>query len=331
MLMKKIKNIKWNPIEDSQNKISVESNIEKIIPKYNKTLSGRYSECNQKHNNSRKKNILFFSNPTLNQKDSTNSQDKLIQTPSHFYASENKINLKRECMPYIKNSSIKIIDEPNHKTFDSCLNKYNKHICDLQRIVFGKKLTLIPNKFYNTFGKLKDMKHSRNRIYPTILYNNKQKTGEETCLKNSLKYNTMSEKRKNHHNLFTIENLYFQRRNSEIEKSQKIIINNKMKSLLHKKYSIKEIKYRQGNKIDKKYNVIDDDNEHLLEEIFKRQTLSNFNNKYNVRFKTNNKTKKENITNLFSLLKKYKYSDEDKQTAFNKYNSMKKIRNTVNI
>ena len=81
----------------------------------------------------------------------------------------------------------------------------------------------------------------------------------------------------------------------------------------------------------KKYKIINDNNHHLLEKIFKKQTLSNFNNKYTLKYKTNNIVRKENIKNLFSLLKKYKYSDEDIQTAFNKYNSMKKIKKPLNV
>ena len=97
-------------------------------------------------------------------------------------------------------------------------------------------------------------------------------------------------------------------------------------SLSKKKYTINEIKFPLYNNLTKKDRVINDNNDHLIEKVFKNQTLSNFNNKYTFKYKTSSSVKKENIKNLFSLLKKYKNSDRDKQTAFNKYNSLNNKR-----
>ena len=58
--------------------------------------------------------------------------------------------------------------------------------------------------------------------------------------------------------------------------------------------------------------IINENNENLLEKIYKNQTVSNFNNKYNLKYNSNNCTKKESVKILFSLLKKYKYSEKDK-------------------
>ena len=57
--------------------------------------------------------------------------------------------------------------------------------------------------------------------------------------------------------------------------------------------------------------IINENNENLLEKIYKNQTVSNF-----------NCTKKESVKILFSLLKKYKYSEKDKNNLFLYYNKL---------
>ena len=39
--------------------------------------------------------------------------------------------------------------------------------------------------------------------------------------------------------------------------------------------------------------IINENNENLLEKIYKNQTVSNFNNKYNLKYNSNNWTKKK--------------------------------------
>lgn len=68
--------------------------------------------------------------------------------------------------------------------------------------------------------------------------------------------------------------------------------------------------------------IINENNENLLEKIYKNQTVSNFNNKYNLKYNSNNCTKKESVKILFSLLKKYKYSEKDKNNLFLYYNKL---------
>ena len=48
--------------------------------------------------------------------------------------------------------------------------------------------------------------------------------------------------------------------------------------------------------------IINENNENLLEKIYKNQTVSNFNNKYNLKYNSNSCTKKESVKILFSLI-----------------------------
>ena len=64
--------------------------------------------------------------------------------------------------------------------------------------------------------------------------------------------------------------------------------------------------------------IINENKENLLEKIYKNQTVSNFNNKYNLKYNSNNCTKKESVKTLFSLLKKYKYSEKDKNIVIDR-------------
>ena len=333
-----------NPKKEKYNQDLIFSEVnfnfhnDKIFPIYNNTISYSNTENNKNIvEEQNKKNIL---NNSGDKNIELLSQDKFIQTPSNFYSLDRiKKNEYKSFTP--KRKTIKkekeYIKNLRYQNFEN-----NKNI---PRINSGLKSAYISKSFYKKNGKIKNIKHSRNQLYP-LIKNHKQKSNEIIAnLKNIniLKdyfNNSGREKKKKHHNLLTIENIYFQRRtpnnifkfNGHIEKAHN---NNKKKdqlsSLLQKKYSIKEIKYPLYNSVMKKYKIINDNNHHLLEKIFKKQTLSNFNNKYTLKYKTNNIVRKENIKNLFSLLKKYKYSDEDIQTAFNKYNSMKKIKKPLNV
>jgi hypothetical protein len=303
-------------------------NNDKIVSKYNNTISFTNSENNNKSARQKRRRILKNSHTNKE----VISRDKIIQTPPYFYSIDN-----------------------SHKTRYKYIIPNNKHINELNKnklIERGKLIQRInydfkndfSKTFYNKLGKIKNIKYSRNKIFP-ILTNNKQKTtGFDSSSKNFSIFkeyfnNSSKEKQKKHHNLLTIENLYFQRRydnndNTKINYNYNCDFNNPKDEdntnykiyLLKNKYSVKEIKYPLYNNISRQYRVVNDSTAHLLEKIFNRQTLSNFNNKYTVAYKTNNSAKQENIKNLFSLLKKYQYSDKDKQSVFRKYNSMKKIK-----
>ena len=79
------------------------------------------------------------------------------------------------------------------------------------------------------------------------------------------------------------------------------------------------------------FNVPIIENNYSLEETIKQQTVSNFNNKYNLKFKTKNPKEKEKIKTLFNLLKKNKNIDFEKRIHLQKFNSMiNKYRNDNN-
>ena len=113
-------------------------------------------------------------------------------------------------------------------------------------------------------------------------------------------------------------NKYLQE-NTDIYKVGKNISNNKNKNDINIKFSLPK-NCNTNNAIV--------DNNISLENTFKEQTLSNFNNKYYFKFKTNNMKEKEKIKKLFYLLKKHKDSEEEKNhdfLAFNLY-KQKKLR-----
>ena len=318
------------------NDINLKLNNGKLFQKYNNIISYSNTENIQKRerNNQNKKSLR-----DLNNNNEIFSEDKFIQTPSNFYNFSNIEKLQNKS--FTPNNRREIKKGNKFKAYIRYNNYENNKI--IPRIISGIKPTHFSQSFYNKFKSKKDEKLSRNQLCP-IINNNKPKTNEmENFFKNSnilREYfnNISKEKKKKHHNLVTIENIYFQKSSPNIiYKINNVDEKNHMKnkniklSLIQKKYSIKEIKYPFNNSVRQKYKIINENNDHLLEEIFKKQTLSNFNNKYNLKYKTNSSIKKENIKNLFSLLKKYKYSEEDKKTAFNQYNSMKKIKKTFNI
>ena len=322
--------------------------------KYNQDyiIKDKNQYINNNKINQKNRNIITYSNSDNEQdRDKQNennlsnindkkilSKDKFIQTPSNFYSFINIEKLQKKCLT--PNYRREIKKENRFKTYIRNNNYENNNI--IPRIISRIKPKHFSKSFYNKYQNKKNTKISRNHLYP-ILNSNKPRTKEiQKYLKNIniLKeyFNNISqEKKTKHHNLLTIENIYFQKRpinniykiNNSNEQNLMKNKNTKL-SMLQKKYSIKEIKYPFNERV-RKYKIINENNDHLLEEIFKKQTLSNFNNKYNLKYKTNSSVKKENIETLFSLLKKYKYSDEEKRTAFNKYNSMKKIKKTFNI
>ena len=304
-------------------------NNDKIVSKYNNTISFTNSENNNKSARQKRRRILKNSHTNKE----VISRDKIIQTPPYFYSIDNSHKTTR--YKYII---------PNNKHINELnKNKLYQRGNLIQRINYDFKNNF-SKTFYNKLGKIKNIKYSRNKIFPILTSNKQKTTGFDTSSKNFSRFkeyfnNSSKKKQKKHHNLLTIENIYFQRRydNNDNTKNncnyncdfnnQKDEDNTDFKIyLLKNKYSVKEIKYPLCNNISRQYRVVNDSNAHLLEKIFNRQTLSNFNNKYTVAYKTNNSVKQENIKNLFSLLKKYQYSDKDKQSVFRKYNSMKKIK-----
>ena len=207
-----------------------------------------------------------------------------------------KINSKRRNnsikMPYIKQKKILLNKEktfindnlPLKKIMLSTFYKYKGKIN--KRLIFNSART------YKSMNKDKENTQINDNI------NKKTRNlinieGEEECFRNNIK------KKKN-----TFFNNKYLQENTDIFNIGKYLSN---KTDLNIKFS--------APKTGKNYNVIVDNNI-SLENTFKKQTVSNFNNKYYFKFKTNNLKEKEKIRKLFYLLKKHKNSETDKNCDF---------------
>jgi len=130
-----------------------------------------------------------------------------------------------------------------------------------------------------------------------LIQSNKRR--KRNLTENNLDY---FDKRTEGRNISFFKNKYLQK-NTDSTQIRKLLLN---KNALNIKFS------RPKN--FNTYNVVD--NNISLENTFKRQTLSNFNNKYNFKFKTKNIKEKEKIKKLFNLLKKHKDSENAKNSDF---------------
>ena len=261
--------------------------------------------------------------------------DKIIQTPSYFYKTKNIILNKSHFVPILnKKIIIKIKNSVFPKSIAIKKDENQKVINNIKLIRFTKSFGK------DKYIKIKNQILSRNKLSPIIKLN-KKKVTKIRNIKHHLtndyipahisekKYFPISEKRQ-HKNLLNIENIYFQGQKHYNHYLSKRIIpfeGKKLKIKLHplkKSFSVKDIKYPLNDNKYKTIKIINENNEHLLEKIYKHQTLSNFNNKYELKFKTNNINKKERIQFLFSLLKKFQHSEQDKKNVFHQYSRIKK-------
>ena len=317
--------------------------IEIIASKHFKTISFNHTNNNISKNLEEQNKNNLNHNSIINNKE-TFSEEKLIQTYQNFNSIDNvNLNLNLNDKIYIPN-----IMKIKKERINYLKNKYSNN----KRVFSALKQNNFSNNFFKNFKKFSDSKTSRNELY--LLINKQKESAIKTYFQNlnllkesnssnsnsNNNNNQINEKKRKHKNLLTIENIYSQRKisqkyfktnedNNNKNKNKNRIKTSKL-SNLKKKYSINEIKFPINNNINTRYKILNDNNDYLIEEIFKRQTTSNFNNKYTLKLKISNNIKKENIKNLFSLLKKYKYSDKDKQTAFCKYNSFKnKMKNNL--
>ena len=136
--------------------------------------------------------------------------------------------------------------------------------------------------------------------YSEMNKNKNKKWRNLTNTNNSFESNTKKSSRKNINTFFN--NKYLQE-NTDTFKIAKLLLN---KNNLHIQFS--------KPKNENTNNIVD--NNISLENTFKKQTLSNFNNKYNFKFRTNNLKEKEKIKELFYLLKKHKDSEKAKNSDF---------------
>ena len=250
--------------------------------------------------------------------------DKIIQTPASFFKKINTIANNSHFVPKI-NKKFNIKNFVIRNSIPTKNTKKNNASTFIKSKSHAKIFSTNP-------PNLKNPKFSRNKLKPIMNFNKVKETKIKKLkrhLTNGYTNNPISEQRK-HNNLLNIENIYIQGQkhfknfisNRSIQNER---LNRKFDLLpLNRKITIKKIKYPLVNSNSKKIQIINENNEHLLEKIYKNQTLSNFNNKYELKYKTNDVSKKENIEHLFSLLKMYKNSEKDKKDIFDYYSRSKK-------
>ena len=300
------------PFKKGNNK----NNIDIFLPEYNKTISYNKS-----------KYIKFFSTfsnkyITLNnlknkRKNKTDFlYNKKIQTPDFFFHI-NKIVINSSYISGCPKDEVNIHNSafPNRNIFKKL--KSNKSSSKIKSFSFTKPLT---DKYFKLYNKIT----SRNKLSPIIQFKKAQKLEHKKLNYHLTNNNIINQTSKiiHHRNLVNIENIYKQQKklysNMRSNKgTQNELIFNKIPN---KKIAIKKIKYPVVNNSFKRIKILNESNEYLLEKIYKNQTVSNFNNKYKLKYKTNDDSKKENIKNLFTLLKKYQYSEKDKNHLFQHYN-----------
>ena len=222
---------------------------------------------------------------------------------SNDILNKNKQNSNR-----LKKIKDKIMIDSNFslkKRFKSTYKKNN----NIMKIDNNNSLYNCQNKINKNDIKSFDIINNKmnKRKNMTDIYNN-MNSNNIGCTKNTVK------KKAN-----TFFNNKILQEKTDISQIGKIFKNNKnvtIKFSLPKNYETK--------------NIIVDNNI-SLENTFKEQTVSNFNNKYNFKFKTNNLKEKEKIKKLFCLLKKHKNSDIDKNSDFFAFhfhlNRQKKFKN----
>jgi len=265
------------------------------------------------------KKIKILSKPYIQKaKRYQNLSNKIIQTPLNFF-DNNKSDLSKSF--YCKKKKAKLCLYPNLSI---------KQLLKSRIFSMKKTTSFNQSKNYDNPLKFPNSRISRNKLLNPI-------PNHSQISKNKKLVNKMTNaniplnipEKTIHRNLVNIENVYKEGRQHYIKliRVRKInsIVNSQNfdKNTISRKIAIKKIKYPSMNS-DKlrKIKIINENNEHLLKQIYKNQTVSNFNNKYKLKYKTNDENKKENIKFLFSLLKKYKYSDKDKNYIFDIYNKM---------
>ena len=240
---------------------------------------------------------------------------------SHLYNTKNnniiakqnrKINNNSTKMPKINQNKFQFIKEKikldegvplKKRMFSSYKRKFNKSL------IFDdiNNMNLINNKI---------LKRSDKNIVEMNNSKTKRRKNLEDLENSIISFQKKFKKKKN--NFFN--NKYLQE-NTDIFKVCKSITT---KNDLNIKFS--------APKNSNSKNIIVDNNI-SLENTFKEQTLSNFNNKYFLKFKTNNLKEKEKIKKLFFLLKKHKDSETDKNSdflAFHLYKQKKLRKKEIN-
>ena len=275
-------------LDDEEKKVN--TNIfpeKKEIKNKNKN---KYDDKNEIKNKITKSKINDKRNDKNNLKENKISENNLNNIINNINNQEN-------------NSIIKININENNKSFNDNKNK-NKNKNKKYNIRNRNILTAInfsqgkdrenPNYNHQYIKKLLN----KNYIYDYKKIINKKKNNFES-MNEELKINSL---------------IY----SEELKKNEtKLILSNKLYHLREKNIKFSPCRYNL-------FNVPVIENNNSLEETIKQQTVSNFNNKYNLKYKTKNPKEKEKIKTLFNMLKKHKDSEFQKKIDLKKYNSIKK-------
>ena len=246
-------------------------------------------------------------------------QMKDDETNTDSYIEPDKRNKKLFKKNLIEINSIEnIIRPPSSNTFypyiydnlkisnNNFINKCNSQkISNLKQISFktfkdnliNDKNNNIKKRFFSAYKNQYNENINNNKNIQVIHYEKKKKNINDNNLNN------------NNNNLFKkkINNFFknkFLQENTDIFQLEKFLFN---KNNLNIKFSLPQ------NFNNYKEIVVDNIS---LENTFKKQTVSNFNNKYFFKFKKNNLKEKEKIKKLFNLLKKHKNSDIARNSDF---------------
>lgn len=160
----------------------------------------------------------------------------------------------------------------------------------------------------NIFNYTNHLDYNNRNIISAISLN-KNKDVEKAYTHNENAYSSLYNKLS--HNKKTIK------KNNEYNNIHGLINKNSLIKIKERNTNIKTTKEKENKKYNLRhknikftpciynlFNVPVIDNNSSLEETIKQQTVSNFNNKYNFKFKTKDPKEKEKIKNLFYFLKK---------------------------
>jgi len=206
----------------------------------------------------------------------------------------NNINLRDNLIRYNNNINNFYYNLPN--------KKQSKFRTIKKRLIKDNNFN-IQKRIFSSYKRNDNYKNDDFFITPKHFEMNQNKNKKWRNLTNTNNSFESNNKKSSKKNINTFFNNKYLQENTDTFKIAKLLLN---KNNLNLQFSTP--------KNENTYNIVD--NNISLENTFKKQTLSNFNNKYNFKFKTNNLKEKEKIKELFYLLKKHKDSEKAKNSDF---------------
>lgn len=313
------------------------------IMKDSETNTEPITEIVENNSNSKNNNIKRQNNNLIKSEESSNSisdkivslQKKLEQNSNYsityrntFYNNNNNLKIpeinntkfksknKRNLSSSMKNTNIKNNLNKKSVNIGTILKELkeakneNRENKEKGKDIFFKYYNIRNNYTINNIFNYTNHLNYKNRNIISAISLSKNKDVEKTYshneneyipLYNKLSYEKKSTKKineyNNNNNIHEIIN-----RNSLIKVRERNI--KTMKEKENKKYNLRHKNIKFTPCIYNLFNVPVIENNNSLEETIKQQTVSNFNNKYNFKFKTKDPKEKEKIKNLFYFLKK---------------------------